>query len=180
MYVLPSPSGFGLTAVQTPAPVIMPGFRKKPLHKSMQRIPHSSCLTQLLSCEKTQTIRNQTYLPPKLWQETSTLGCVSMEMEGLQLLSLALNGGLAGMLGTFSWRGFLYKTELWEPIPCPCCSCQCKLLAPFKQRSGAPLSYPPLPTAQADVVQRKLFTYEMLTKIMSRKQVNKNSQTIAD
>lgn len=61
----------------------------------MKRIPHSFCLTRLLSGEKKQTVRNQTYPPPKPRQGRSTPGCVSAEMEGPQLPSLALDGGLA-------------------------------------------------------------------------------------
>lgn len=125
------------SAAQIPAPVIVPGFRKKPLHKSTRRIPHSSCLTPLLSREKSQTAPNQTYSAPKLWQETAP--CVSTEMEGLQCLSPALTAGLPGCryVGNVFMERFLSKPELWVPIPCPLCSRQ----ANCPWRSGPSLSY---------------------------------------
>lgn len=117
--------------------MILPGFRKKPLHKSTRRIPHSSCLTSLLSGEKSQTVPTQTYSVPKLWQESSA--SVSVEMEGLQCVSPALTAALPGcrFVGNVFVEGFLSSQKLWVSIPGPFCSCQAN--------SGPSLSYPLLP-----------------------------------
>ena len=152
------------SAVQIPPPGIMPGFRKKPLRKSVKSIPHSSCATRRLSCDKTRPLEIK---PARL---PITAG---NEHPGLR--QYGDGGATAALLGRtcrlqVCWVRFTEGSPLQHravrahPMP--------TLLAPvstartLRQWSGASRSYPPLPTARTDV-QRKLCTYGKLLRLLA-------------
>lgn len=156
------------------------------LQKKASAQEHEKDPTQLLFDMTTQLWkknrpRNQTYSPPKLWQETSTLGCVSMEMEGLQLFSLALNGGPAGCryVGYVVTEGFPLQNWAARARPMPVLlvpvQTACTLSATVRSLSESSTSSHGSSRRAKEAVH--LWN---VTKTMSRKQVNENSQTIAD
>lgn len=66
----------------------MPGFRKKPLHKS--KGSHPALVGYNYSVvKKLRKLEIKPICPPNYGRK-GTLGCISMELQGLQLLCLAL------------------------------------------------------------------------------------------